>query len=111
VAGAVVERLSVHARDHSFYVELPIWNSLDAPGRLTHVCREKVVRDISGLDVCTLRAPESARTAEMYGFYDEDLAFFERVRRRQTEYAGLMGARQSVALTQCLRDRSPHFEN
>ena len=32
VAGVVVERAELHARDHTFFLEIPMWNGYDSPG-------------------------------------------------------------------------------
>ena len=39
MAGVVVERAEIHARDHTLFVEIPMWNAYDSPGRLVHLER------------------------------------------------------------------------
>jgi predicted dehydrogenase len=109
IAGAVVERLSVHACGHSFYVELPLWESLDTPGGLTHVHDGKIAFQISGADVGESNLPGGDQKAEAYGFYSEDEAFFQHVRNGQPAGMSLHGARQAVAIAQALRERAPGF--
>src|SRR6266571_2151554 len=46
VAGVVVERAAVHGRDHTFYAHLPMWDAFDTPGRLQHVERGDLKRDV-----------------------------------------------------------------
>jgi len=107
MAGAVVERISVHGQDHSFYVELPMWDSLDAPGRLQHVHCGKVICDLSGTEIATAggNGDSHATPAEVYGFYNENADFLEHVRGGKPAQKTLRTARQAVAIAQAIRDR------
>jgi len=110
VAGAVVERISLHGQDHSFYVELPIWESLDTPGRLQHVHGGKVVCDMSGADIAAADGGNGhGSPAEVYGFYDENRDFFEHVRGGQPAEKTLRTARQAVAVAQMIRERKDRY--
>jgi predicted dehydrogenase len=100
VAGAVTERASIQALDHSFYLSLPIWNGFDAPGRLQHVFRGTLVSDQTG--------PEVTGSAEDYvlnGFYGESESFLDEIRTGGRPRNDLRSARQSVAVAEYMRER------
>ncbi len=104
VTGALVERATVHAQDHTFYLDLPLQGSLDFPGRLQHIERNERKLDITGLELA-----ESSEMYEINGFYAENTAFFDAVRNGTTPEGDLRSARQSVEVAQYLRERRPDY--
>ena len=99
VTGAATERVAVYAHDHTFFLQIPMWNGLDAPGHLLHVHRDKVQLDLLG-DPDTDNEP-----IVMSGFYGENASFFDTVRQGRMPKDDLRSARQSVAIAECLRQR------
>ena len=104
VAGVLAERVQVHAQDHSLFLQLPLWQGPDAPGRLTHLVRDQAVLDASGEHICD--GPEMFETD---GFYDETRSFYEAVRAGQMHGNPLGSAAQAVEIAQCIRERRDIF--
>jgi myo-inositol 2-dehydrogenase/D-chiro-inositol 1-dehydrogenase len=102
-AGAVIERAAVHLHGHSLYLELPIWNAVDAPGRLVHLAAGKLVREVSG----TALHPGSG-LFETGGFLQETMRFLDDVRAGRMPPSDLASAVQSVQVMErmALRARS-----
>jgi predicted dehydrogenase len=104
VAGVVVERAELHARDHTFFLDIPMWSAFDAPGRLLHIERARVVED--------LRGPTSGDGAAMFeqcGFYGEYEAFFDAIAEGRQPEPGLSATRQSVEVAEAMRARRSEF--
>ena len=96
-----LERFCVHADDRTFFLTTPIWDGFDAPGALQRLHLGKLEQTVSGTDLCEEQA--------MYltnGFFDEDRAFFERVRAGQHSPDDLPSTYQSVAIAEALGNRA-----
>ncbi len=105
LAGVVVERATVHAHDHSFFLHLPVWSTFDGLGRLQHLYRGELALDLAGADL-----PDRAEDVAANGFYDENAAFFDDLRAGRRPAGDLAGARQSVAVAQCIRERQSEYD-
>ncbi len=104
-AGAVVERATVHLRDVSYELRLPVWGGFDSPGRLLELRRGELALDLDG--------PAASGSGEGFvlsGFYAEDAAFFDAA-RSGCATGDLRDARQSVAIMQCLRERRAEYRS
>lgn len=99
LAGTVVERLAVHARDHTLLAELPIWGSLDVPGRLRHLHRQQCVLDCAGA------ADDPPHVA--WGFAAEDAAFLDGLLGRGPGCTDVRAAAQAMAIAEAIRRRQP----
>jgi myo-inositol 2-dehydrogenase/D-chiro-inositol 1-dehydrogenase len=104
VAGVVVERAEAHARDHTFFLEIPMWNAFDAPGRFVHLARGTVVEELSGP-----HEGEGAAPFELGGFYDQYVAFFDALTEGRTPTPTLAETRQSVEIAEAMRARRSEF--
>ncbi len=100
MAGVLAERVQVHAQDQSLFLQLPLWQGPDAPGRLVHLVRGQAVLDASGEHISD--GPEMFETD---GFYDENQAFYDAVRAGHTPGDPLGSAAQAVEIAQCIRER------
>lgn len=100
VAGGVVERAEVHARDASGFLEVPMWGGYDAPGRLLCFEGGSVVADARG---------EAAQPFEQGGFYGEYAAFLDNLAAGRAPSPGLAEVRQSVAVAEAMRARRSEF--
>ncbi len=70
-AGTIVERVTIHGKDNTIFINLPIWNAYDAPGKMIHIQNGNIIETRIG--------DESA----MYlsnGFYNENKTFFDSLR-------------------------------
>ncbi|HEY3380910.1 MAG TPA: Gfo/Idh/MocA family oxidoreductase [Vicinamibacterales bacterium] len=106
VAGVVVERADVHARDHTLFLEVPMWNGYDTPGRLTHLERGAVVEELRGP-----REGAGAAPFELGGFYDQYQAFFGALGAAQPPAPALAATRQSVEIAEAMRARRSDYQS
>ena len=105
VAGVVVERAEVHARDHTFFAEIPMWNGYDSPGRLVHIERGVVVEEVRG-------APDGhALPVVLGGFYGEYEAFFDGLAAGRPLAPALEETRQSVEVAEAMRVRKGEWRS
>jgi predicted dehydrogenase len=104
MAGVVVERAAVHARDHTFYVHVPMWDTFDAPGRLQHLEKGRLVREATGPELAVAPAP-----CVHGGFYAEYEAFLDALGAGRPPSPSLREARQSVAVAHCIRERKAEY--
>jgi predicted dehydrogenase len=100
VAGAVVERATVHAKEHSLFVQIPMWGGPDSPGRLDHFERGRVVADIAG-------DPDEGFVVG--GFYGEYEAFLGDLAAGRSPSPSLGESRQSVAVAECIARREGEY--
>jgi myo-inositol 2-dehydrogenase / D-chiro-inositol 1-dehydrogenase len=103
-AGAVVERATVHARDETLFVRIPMWGPIDAPGRLHHARRGETVADLAG---DALGGSDEA--CVLGGFYGEYEAFLGDLAAGRTPSPSLRESRQSVAIAESVRRREKEF--
>ncbi len=104
VSGVITERATVHAFNNTFFLNLPIWNAYDTPGRLTHVCAGKTIFDISGPEVS-----ESDEEFILNGFYNENVSFFDDIKAGRLPEGSLETSRQSVEIADFIRERKPEY--
>lgn len=103
--GMILERISVLAQDHTFFLKTPIWDGYDAPGELVHVRAGKNVSCISGLEVCS-----SQEMFETNGFYEENKTFFENVRSGKKCEHDIRSTLQSVELAESIQKRVSYWK-
>lgn len=100
LAGVVIERADVHARDHTWFLETPIWNAFDFPGRLLCVENGKITRQYAGDEVAG-----GKDDFLLNGFYQENESFFEDIRHGRKPAGDIKSGRQPVAIAQAMRER------
>ncbi|NLO83283.1 MAG: Gfo/Idh/MocA family oxidoreductase [Clostridiales bacterium] len=103
VSGVVVERAVINSYNNTWFMNLPIWNAADFPGRLVHYRKGSLVADISGDEICE---------PDMYitnGFYNENESFFEDIRVGRKPEGDLKSALQSVVIADCVRKRITEY--
>ena len=103
VAGVVVERATVHAHDHSFFLKVPMWGAFDSPGRLQHLVRGTLAGDVTG------DALGGTAIYEGGGFYGEYEAFLGALAERRPPAPGLRESRQSVDVAEHIRRRESEY--
>jgi len=104
VTGVSVERVAVHAVDHTWFLSLS--NGPDVPGSLRHFEKGQLVLDLDGAQFCG-----SQDDYILSGFYAEDAAFFDAVRAVRQPADDFRSARQSVEVMQAMRERKPVYRN
>jgi predicted dehydrogenase len=103
VAGAVVERTTIHAGAHTLFVRIPMWGPLDSPGRLQHIESGQMRADLGGDELSDTEA------CVLGGFYGEYEAFLGDLAAGRTPSPGLRESRQSVEIADCVRHREKEF--
>ena len=104
VAGVVVERAAVHARDESFYLNVPMWAAFDSPGRLQHLVRGTLAAEVSGDAL-----PDGTALFEAGGFHAEYVAFLDSLEAGRPPAPGLRESRQSVDVAAHIRRRESEY--
>jgi predicted dehydrogenase len=100
-SGVRFERITVNAGDSTYLVYLPYGNSADSPGKILHYRGDRLVREVSGGDICG-----SSEIFMTNGFYREDAAFFDAVKAGRQPACDLQSGLQSVEIMDCLRKRT-----
>jgi predicted dehydrogenase len=104
VAGVVVERAAVQAAGHTFFLQVPMWDAFDSPGRLQHLEGGRLAADLSGEVVS-----DGPAAWERGGFYAEYVAFLGNLAEGRSLGPSLREARQSVAVAEQIRHRRSEF--
>jgi predicted dehydrogenase len=97
MAGVVVERATLHASPHTLFLKIPMWDTLDAPGRLEHLESGRVQEDISG--------DTAAESFVRGGFFGEYEAFLGALREGRPPSPSLRESRQSMEFAEAIRER------
>lgn len=105
-AGVVVERYTVNILDHTFFLDTPVWDGFDAPGRLVHINGKEKKLDISGSEVT-----ETGEMFETNGFYAENEAFFNDIRAGRKPVDDIMSSLQSVEIADSIRRRLSEYKS
>ena len=105
VSGVTIERCAVNSEGHSFFLDLPVWEGLDVPGKLIHVENEKVVYETTG-DVIS----DGDEMFESNGFYGENAAFFDDIRAERKPIGDIRSGLQSVEIADCIRNRADEYK-
>jgi myo-inositol 2-dehydrogenase / D-chiro-inositol 1-dehydrogenase len=104
VAGVMVERATVHTDGHTLFLDVPMWNSVDAPGRLLHFADGVLAADVRGN-----QCGDGTALFELGGFYRETAAFVDDLTAGRIPSPTLSESRQSVEIAQHLRERRTEF--
>ncbi|MFC4776661.1 Gfo/Idh/MocA family protein [Paenibacillus sp. GCM10023252] len=105
-SGAVIERAVVHANDHMFLLNSPIWNGYDNQGELVHLKSGEIQTRISGLELNVGMA-----LFETNGFYEENRSFFEHVRQGTKSADDILSGLQAVEIADCMKNRLPFYRS
>lgn len=104
LSGVIIERATIHARDHTFFLELPMWSGIDTPGKLQHYEKGELKLELTGLDLY-----ENSQGFRLMGFYAENACFFDDLRAGRRPEGDLRNARQSVEVAQYMRERRSEY--
>jgi myo-inositol 2-dehydrogenase/D-chiro-inositol 1-dehydrogenase len=104
VAGVMVERASVHAHGESFYLHVPMWSGVDAPGRLWRHHAGTRVDEVDGA-----RVGDGTALFELGGFYAETAAFLDALAASRAPSPSLRESRQSVEMAEQIRGRRSEY--
>jgi predicted dehydrogenase len=101
VAGVVVERATLHARDQTLFVHVPMWGGFDSPGHLWHFEGGQLRAEMAG--------EKDAEPFVLGGFYGEYEAFLGDLATGRPPSPGLRESRQSVEVAERIRHRESEF--
>jgi len=104
VSGMVVERATLHALDHTLLLHHPVHGGPDAEGRLLHLHKRAVKRDVKATDLA-----QWGEEFELDGFYGENASFFDDIRAGRRPAGDLRSARQSLEIAQCISARQEEY--
>ena len=99
--GCVVERITVNLTGHTFFLQLPVWGGVDAPGRLVCLKNGAVYKTVEG-GAYTLH--------ESNGYYDESRMFFDALRAGETVGCDVLSGLSSVEIAHAIRQRKAVYE-
>ena len=103
--GCVSERISVTLKGYTFFLYLPVWGGVDAPGKLVCMKDGQVYKTISGDELVgeyTLH--------ESNGFYNESADFFDMLRERKRPVSDIISGMDGVELARCIRERKEVYK-
>jgi hypothetical protein len=104
VAGVVVERAVVETEGHTFFLQVPMWGAFDSPGRLQHLDGGRLIADVAGDSM-----GQGTTSWELGGFFAEYGAFVGALAAGRAPSPSLREARQSVAVSEHIRERRSEF--
>jgi len=104
VSGVLVERATVYAYGHTFFMNIAISQDRVFPALLQHYEKGKLKREVAGAE-----AAGGAEWFEMNGFYGENAAFFDDIRNGRRPEGDLRSGRQSVEIADCIRRREQEY--
>ena len=99
----LVERVTAHAHGHTFFLQVPMWDGVDSPGR-QHFENGRLLADLSGETV-----GDGTALFELGGFYREYTAFLDDVEGGRLPSPGLRESRQSVEVAERIRGRGGSY--
>ncbi len=100
-AGVVVERATLHAPGHTFFLHIPMWGGIDSPGHLRHY--------VDGRERASVVGETGTEPFVLGGFYAEYEAFLGDLEAGRAPSPGLRESRQSVAVAESIRHRESEF--
>ncbi len=106
ISGAVVERMVVNTLDYSFFIEIPVWDSIDIPGKITCVEHNKIISEIS-----LNNNRQNIDDFQKYGFYGEDAAFFDSIRSGEKPVPDIQQSIQTAEIMECLRNKQSDYRS
>jgi myo-inositol 2-dehydrogenase/D-chiro-inositol 1-dehydrogenase len=97
MCGMATERVAVSLHGHTFFAELPVYGSPDAPGRIVHMEGNRAIATIAG--------ERYEDEAEANGFLGEHVSFFDAVREGREPAHSVEDSLQSLEVAGCLGQR------
>jgi len=105
VCGVVMERMVVNSFNHTFLIEIPVWDSLDLPGKIIVVEKNEAINSISLHD-----QRQNVENFQRYGFYDEDSAFFDYLRGGEKPAPDISEVLGSAEIMECIRKKQDTYK-
>jgi len=103
-SGSVIERVTVNSFNNSFFAEIPVWDSMDAPGKVVSITKNEIVKEIY-----QNRNVKGLEEFQSHGFYDEDIIFFDLVRSGQNPSLTVAHSLQTAEIMECIREKRSKY--
>jgi predicted dehydrogenase len=100
VSGAVVERMIINTGDFTFFVSIPVWDSIDSPGKIISVEKNEIITELSLND-----NRQNVDKVQQFGFYGENITFFDAVRSGKKLSPDIRQSLQTAELMECMRKK------
>ena len=99
--GVQLERYMVGTENATYFLDMPIWDSIDKPGKILKTEDGHISKIITGDSLVKNDIP-----SENLGFYNENAMFFDDI-KSNAEFSinDLKASLQTVAITEALRNR------
>ena len=96
----------VNTFDYSFFIDIPVWDSIDMPGKIICVEKNEIINEISKHDT-----RQNDAEFEKYGFYGEDKAFFDAIRSGTKLAPNIQQSMQTAEIMECIRKRQKEYHS
>lgn len=103
--GIVMERATVTTYDHTFFINVPISGSPDHPGSVYHYHKNHLKASV---DTKALETGDDM--FEVSGFYGENKAFFDTIKRGEKPRGDIASGLQSVEIADCIRNKLAFYK-
>lgn len=103
-SGLVMERATVSLYNNAVFIDVPIWGSMDVPGKVLHLSSDKKIKEVTGYDLGVFE-----NMFEYSGFYNENAEFFDCIRQGKLPGGDIESGLQSVEIADCIRKRLPEY--
>ena len=106
VSGVILERMIVTISNSSFFINVPVWDSIDIFGKIVSVENNVIIKEITLND-----NRQDVADFQKYGFYDEDKAFFDSVRDGTESPNDIKSSLQTIEIMECIRTKQNEFHS
>lgn len=106
VSGVILERMTVNTSESSFFVDIPVWGSIDTLGKIVSVENNSIIRETTFND-----NRQDVAEFQRYGFYDEDKAFFDSVRDGKESPYDIKCSLQTIEIMECIRTKQNGYSS
>ncbi len=104
VSGSVIERVNVNTFINSYFAEIPVWDSLDAPGKVVTITNNEIIKEF-----VQNRNVKGLEEFQNYGFYDEDKVFFDLVQSGDESNLTVAYCLQTAEIMGCIRKQQGEY--
>jgi predicted dehydrogenase len=102
--GMVMERMVVNSADYTFLIEIPVWDSVDLPGKIIVVEKNEVINTILPHD-----QRQHVEDFQRYGFYGENEAFFDYLRGAEKPAPDISQVLGTAQIMECIRKKQTSY--
>jgi predicted dehydrogenase len=104
VSGVIVERTIVNSHNYSFFMDIPVWDSIDISGEIICVEKNEIIRKVNFND-----NRQNVDDFQRYGFYNEDKIFFDSIRSGKSLLPDVKSSLQTIEICECIRVKQKEY--